>query len=133
MNTIGKLITDRNWIQLSFNERYGHGVWIVVGPVINHLYELANIKDGGDIESLNLGFYLQNEGSWLPTAFATDFETALKTLEEKIKDIADNEKWQSAVYDGFDCIYEVNDGGYGLKIAVDAKKAELMKPNIDNA
>lgn len=131
MTSIGKLISDYNWIQLSFNERYGHGVWVVVGPVINHLYELASIKDGGDIESLNLGFYLQDEGSWLPTAFATDFETALKALEEKIKDMADNEKWRSAVYDGFECIYEMNDGYYGLKIAVDAKKAELMKPNIE--
>ncbi|SPU40690.1 Uncharacterised protein [Lysinibacillus capsici] len=83
MSSIGKLISDYNWIQLSFNERYGNGVWVVVGPIINHLYELANIKDGGDIESLNLGFYLQNEGSWLPTAFATDFETALKALEDK--------------------------------------------------
>lgn len=132
MYTINKLIDEESWVLLSFRERYGNGVWVAIGPVINHLYELQQIKDGGDIQSLDLGDYLENVGSWLPTAFALDYYSAVDALEEKIKTFAHIDSWRSAVGDAFLCIYESDDGSYGLRRAVEAKNPALLPPKIEN-
>lgn len=128
METLNKLIHEYNWELLSFPERYGNSVWVIIGPVINHVYQIREIKDGGDIESLELGYYFGGEGSWLPVTEAQDFHTALSKLESKVKDFVNDSDWRNAVYDAFECIMEENDGYYGLKTAVENKKRELMKP-----
>lgn len=51
-------------------------------------------------------------------------------IKYKSKGLLNN--WAFSLNRRFECIYEVSDGRYGLENAVDAKKAELMKPNIDN-
>lgn len=131
MYTINKLIDEESWVLLSFRERYGNGVWVAIGPVINHLYELQQIKDGGDIQSICLGDYLENEGSWLPTALALDYYSAVDALEEKIKTFAHSDTWRSAVGDAFLTIYEEDDGSYGLKHAVEAKNPALLTPKFE--
>lgn len=128
METISKLITDNSWNLISWNERYGNGVWVAVGPVINHLYEMREVNIGSDIESIELGFYLHNEGSWLPTAYSLDLATALAALETKIQAVASSEMWRDAVYKAFECIYDENDGSYGLKNAVENKNPLLYPP-----
>ncbi|QPA61330.1 hypothetical protein [Lysinibacillus sphaericus] len=50
-----------------------------------YLYELQQIKDGGDTQSLELGYYLGDKGSWLPAAFGEDYCSAINALESKIK------------------------------------------------
>lgn len=130
METINKLIDEHEWVLLAFRERYGSGVWVAIGPVINYLYELQQIKDGGDIQSLELGYYLQDEGSWLPTAFGENYCAAIESLENKIKEIAHSETWRSAVGEAFLTIYEEDDGNYGLKHAVDSKTPSLLSPKL---
>lgn len=128
MQTLNMLIREYNWTLLSWSERYGNGVWVVAGPIINHLYELQEIKEGNDLESLELGHYLGNEGVWLPVVHAADVSIALEILEERIIKVANDAEWRDAVYKAFDSILEENDGSYGLKNAVQQKKKELMKP-----
>lgn len=132
METINMLIDEHGWVLLSFRERYGNGVWVTIGPVINHLYELQQIKDGGDIQSLELGYYLGDEGSWLPTAFGEDYCSAINALESKIKTVAHSDAWRSAVEEAFLTIYEEDDGSYGLKHAVEAKNPALLTPKFEN-
>lgn len=130
MDNISKLITDFSWDLISWDERYGNGVWVAVGPVIDHIYEMREIKNGSDIESLELGFYLHSEGSWLPTAFAKDLPTALAALEIKIQAVASSDKWRDAVHEAFECIYDKNDGSYGLRNAVENKNPLLFSPQL---
>lgn len=33
METINKLIDEHEWVLLSFRERYGNGVWVVMGTM----------------------------------------------------------------------------------------------------
>ena len=129
METINKLIHEYNWDLLSWRERYGSGVWIIIGPVINHIYEIREIKDGGDIESSQLEFYFNDEGSWLPAVHGTDFAAALEKLEKKVQNVANDSEWREAVSDEFECIMNENDGSYGLKIAIDNKNPLLFLPD----
>lgn len=129
--SINYLIDEHYWGISCFRERYGNGVWAAVAPVNNHLVHLEDIKIGDDIESIELGYYLNDEGSWLPIAFAEDFDTALVILESKIEKVATNETWRLAVKNAYESIIEENDRHYGLKKAVQAKKTALLAPYLE--
>lgn len=40
--------------------------------------------------------------------------------------LTDNNSWKNSVYDAFQRIIEVNDGNYGLQIAIDQKDEALL-------
>jgi len=87
---------------------------------------------GGDIPSITLGEYFHNEGSWLPVANGRNLIEALTKLEEKIPNYFENRSWQDSVYYAFMRIIEVNDGNYGLQIAIEENKDKyLLEPKLD--
>jgi len=126
------LIHEHYWVISAFRERYGNGLWVAAAPVNNHLVHLENIKTGADIESAELGDYLNGEGSWLPITFAEDYDTAMVILESKIKKVATNETWRSSVWNAYECIIEENDGHYGLKHAVETKNPALLSQKYEH-
>lgn len=49
-------------------------------------------------------------------------------LNSKVTLLLGNDEWKGAVFEAFERIGEVDDGGYGLQIAVDNKDSKLLKP-----
>jgi hypothetical protein len=131
MNKIQELIAKYDWVLQCWNDRYGRGIWAVVAPHVNYVYEMRQIIDGGDIESLTLGDYFHNEGSWLPVSNGCNLSEVLTKLEEKISNYIDNSSWQKSVDNAFLRIIEINDGHYGLQIAIENKDKYLLKPKLD--
>lgn len=131
MDKIHRLISKDDWVLQCWDDRYSRGTWAVVAPHVNHVYEMKEITDGGDIESIELGDYFFNEGSWLPVVNGSDLAEVLTKLNEKIASFTENSLWKNRVYDAFQRIIDVNDGNYGLKIALDEKDEALLNPNID--
>jgi len=130
MDAIQKLILQYDWNLQCWDDRYSRGIWAIVAPQANHTYEMREISDGGDIESMVLGEYFYNEGSWLPVAIGDNLMNVLAKLNEKIQPFIDNNVWRSRVYDAFQQIIEITDGNYGLRIAIDNKDKALLKPDI---
>jgi hypothetical protein len=90
------------------------------------LDQIRDITDGADIEALELESYFNDQGSWLPVVTAKSVSEGLEMLDEKIKELEDNEDWKRSVADVFERITEVNDGSYGLSIAVNEKKENIF-------
>lgn len=131
MDKIQDLISTNDWVLQCWNDRYSRGIWAIVAPHINHVHEMENITDGGDMESFELGDYFYNEGSWLPVENGSNLAEVLTKLNEKVSPFTQNKLWKEKVYDAFQRIIEVNDGDYGLKIALDKKDESLLKPKLD--
>lgn len=131
MDKIQELITKYNWVLQCWDDRYERGIWAIVAPHVNYVYEVFEITDGPDIPSITLGEYFHDEGSWLPVAKGSNLTDALTKLEEKIPNYFDNGSWQNSVDNAFLRIIEVNDGHYGLQIAIENKDKYLLKPKLD--
>src|ERR1700730_17667907 len=51
---IDLLITKHDWALQCWGDRYGRGVWAVIGPVSSHLDVIRDTTDGGDNESVSI-------------------------------------------------------------------------------
>lgn len=51
MDKIQELISKNDWVLQCWDDRYSRGIWAIVAPHVNHVYEMRQITDGGDIES----------------------------------------------------------------------------------
>ncbi|MDF2646180.1 MAG: hypothetical protein K0Q73_1985 [Paenibacillus sp.] len=103
---------------------------MIMAPQAGHLDQIRESLTGGDIEATSLEFYFNDEGSWLPVVYATNFTEALSKLEHKLELFINNEKWLSGVFYAIERITEVNDGHYGIQIAVEQDKERILfKPD----
>lgn len=128
MDALQKLLSEYNWNLHCWDDRYGRGLWAIVGPNENQTQEIKNIIDGGDTESYLLTDYLHEEGNWLPVVKEKKLVDALTILNTKIEPFVDNDIWKIGVSDAFATVIDKNDGGYGLKIAIDQKTDKLFTP-----
>lgn len=128
-SAISKLIS-RDWNLQCWKARYGSGVWLILAPQAGYLDQIREILTGGDIEATSLDSYFNNEGSWLPVVYATNFMEALSKLELKLEPFISSEKWLNGVFYAIERITEVNDGYYGIEIAVEQdNESILFKPD----
>ena len=130
MKNIDYLIEEHWWTLLACSERYGKGTWVAIGLNDALLTKLLGIKQGCDIESLELGNYLNDDGYWLPVAFAENLEEALNLLNKKIEKVFKNSEWQNAVSEAYEAIVTYNDGSYGLAKKVREKDRILLSPSF---
>ncbi|MCP1161221.1 MULTISPECIES: hypothetical protein [Bacillus] len=114
MDKLQALISQNDWVLQCWDDRYSRGIWAIIAPHTNHVYEIREITDGRDIESMEIGEYFHNEGSWLPVVIGENLAEVLIKLNEKVTSYAENNLWKNKVYDAFQRIIEVNDGNYGL-------------------
>lgn len=128
MEAIQTLISTYDWNFQCWKDRYGRGIWAVVAPLAYHTHEIREITDGGDIESMELGNYFSDEGAWLSVANGTELADVIEQLNWHVKPFVENEAWRTHIFLAFECIMLVNDGNYGLRIAVQNKEAALLKP-----
>lgn len=128
MDAIQTLIAIYDWNFQCWQDRYGRGIWAVVAPLAIHTHEIREITDGGDIESMELGNYFSDEGAWLSVANGTELAEVIEQLNRHVKPFVENETWRARVSLAFERITELNDGNYGLRIAVQNKEATLLKP-----
>ncbi|MGP3788464.1 hypothetical protein [Paenibacillus sp. 1A_MP2] len=109
-------LVSHGWTLEVWEARYGGDVWAMIGPAA-YVDQLRDITGGGDIEAVELEWYLDNKGSWIPAAQAKNVGEALNKLENKIELLVDNNEWKDAVHSVCLRIIEVSDGSYGLKTA----------------
>ncbi|AHZ55266.1 hypothetical protein P9W99_14330 [Bacillus cereus] len=128
MDAIPELITKNDWNLLCWDDRYSRGIWAIVTPHPNHMYKIREIIDGEGMLSTELGFYFQNEGSWLPVANGNNLMDVLTKLDDKIKPMIGNTIWKRSVYDTFQHFLEENYSNFGLEIALKNKVKILLKP-----
>lgn len=128
MDAIQTLISTYDWNFECWKDRYGRGIWAVVAPLAIHTHEIREITDGGDIESMELGNYFSNEGAWLSVANGTELADIIKQLNQRVQPFVENETWRVRISLAFERITEVNDGDYGLRVAVQSKDAVLLEP-----
>ncbi|HJV44374.1 MAG TPA: hypothetical protein VJ824_01480 [Bacillota bacterium] len=127
MEALQTLIIKHSWDLHVWRERYGNGLYAMIAPPMGCVNEIPDISTGSDIEALELQFYLNDEGSWLPVVRGNNLEDVFKELEQKT--MVDNDTWKQAVYDAFECIFEESDHHYGLRVAIDNKVPALFKPS----
>lgn len=127
MTNIDVLLTKYDWVLLSWDDRYGRGIWSMVAPNLNQAYDVREIMDGSDIESSVLGDYFNEEGAWMPVTHNETLSDALVFLDKKIQDVNESFEWRMLVSDAFGCVIEENDGDYGLKVAIDNHMEELFE------
>lgn len=125
---IDRLVSKNGWNLQSWQVRYGTGVFVVIAPQTGYLDQIREITTGANIEATEIGFYFNDEGAWLPVVEAQNVSEGLLNLEEKLKEFDGSDEWIRAVYDTFERIAEVNDGHYGLRIALDKKDELLFRP-----
>jgi len=130
MDALQELISKHDWILQCWDDRYSRGIWAVVAPQVYHTYQMREITDGGDIESNALGDYFLNEGSWLPVVIGHNLTEIIEALNTKIKDFVEDSSWRNDVFEAFQRIIEVNDGRYGLQIAIDEQDKALIEKKI---
>lgn len=130
MENINYLIEEHWWTLLAFSERYGKGIWVAISPYDGLLTKLQDIKQGADIESIELGKYLEDDGYWLPVAFAENVMDALNLLNKKIENVFRNSEWQNAVIEAYEAIVTYNDGSYGLANKVRERDHLLLSPSF---
>jgi len=128
MDAIQTLISTYDWNFQCWQDRYGRGIWAVVAPLAIHTHEIQEITDGGDIESMELGNYFSNEGAWLSVVNGTELAGVIEQLNRDVKPFVGNETWRTRIYLAFERIMIVNDGNYGLRIAVQSKDDVLLEP-----
>lgn len=128
MEALQELILKYDWNLLCWEDRYSRGIWAIVAPHPNHMYEMREITDGEGISSTALGFYFCNEGSWLPAANGSNLKDVLTKLDDKIKPMIGNDIWRSSVYDTFQHFLEEKYSNFGLEIALKNKVKILLKP-----
>jgi|GEM_PF-1893439 len=130
MENINYLIEEHWWTLLAFSERYGKGTWVAIGLQDGVLTKIQDIKQGADIESLELGYYFNEDGYWLPVAFAENLKDALNLLNKKIEKVFKNSEWQNAVSEAYEAIVTYNDGSYGLANKVRERGHLLLSPSF---
>lgn len=130
MENINYLIEEHWWTLLAFSERYGKGTWVAIGLNNSVLTKLQDIKQGADIESLELGYYLEEDGFWLPVAFAENLMDALDLLNKKIEKVFKDSEWKNAVNEAYEAIVTYNDGSYGLANKVRERDHLLLSPSF---
>ena len=118
MTNIHALLKNHDWVLQCWDDRYGRGIWVMVAPHVNQVYEVREVMDGSDIESAVLGDYFDEEGVWLPVTHGATLSEALALLDDKIQHVVANETWRMSVEEALACVLEVNDGNYGLKVAL---------------
>ncbi|WP_240416701.1 hypothetical protein [Paenibacillus periandrae] len=101
-----------------------------MAPQAGYLDQIREALTGGDIVANSLESYFNNEGSWLPVVYATNFMDALSKLEHKLEPFINSEKWINGVFSAIERIAEVDDGHYGIEIAVEQDKESILyKPD----
>ena len=131
MDKIKQYIRDGSgkWIFQCWEDRYNRGIWAILAPHINHVYELYEILDGGDMESTELGFYLAGDGAWLPTALCEDIETAIDHVNRILMNFEYDSKWQDDVYEAFQTIIELKDE-LEFKAALERREPSLIRTGV---
>lgn len=106
MEALDNLLKNKNWSLLFWDDRYQRGVWAVITPHINHAYEINQIAEGGDLESLGLNDYLCDEDAYLPLTYSNSLMEALTSLNEKVEQFQADADWETKVYNGFQAFLE---------------------------
>ena len=106
MSVFNDLISA-GWTLQCWQDRYGKGVWAVMAPNYFQSHDIQDVLEGSDAESLNLGFYLQ-EQERLPIVNRKDLDLALLALGSKLLKISDSEAWRKEVFDAFEKIRETD-------------------------
>lgn len=119
MNCLNNLVINDGWNLQTWDVRYGDGLYLVIGPAATHVDWIRDITWGADIEAVELDFYFFGQGTWLPVAKAPTLSEGLSLLEEKVQRLIGFDDWKTAVFNAFEAIVVKNDGGYGLKVAID--------------
>lgn len=128
MEALQKLIKNYDWNIQCWDDRYDRGLWAMIAPHPNHTYQVREITDGADIESMVLGDYFLDEGTWLPVTKGKNHSDILNKLNGKVELMIENDLWRDSVYDAFQKIVEEDYQNYGLKIAVENQEKCLLKP-----
>lgn len=83
MQSISKLVEMYDWTFQVCQQRYGKGIWAIIGQQSEALNNIKDIITGTYIEALELEDYFRNEGSWLPAAYGNTVIESIDNLEKK--------------------------------------------------
>lgn len=110
---INKLITKNGFGLRCWDDRYSKGVWACVAPNSYMLVEVESASDDGDLDMIPSTEFILSQ-DWLPFALGSDFNDALKNLEERLSNlptdqVSNGTKWADSVYEVLEHLREVSD------------------------
>ncbi|MGF6637264.1 hypothetical protein [Paraburkholderia sp. MM6662-R1] len=130
MTPIDLLITKHGYALQCWYDRYGRGVWALIGPVSAHLDVIRDTTEGGDAESVSIGEYFGDAGAWLPVVTASTWTAAIQALDQKLSGVPEDQlgrdtEWGDAVFRAFERVVEIGPGNLGLND--DARDDEALR------
>jgi len=161
MDKIQELIINKSWVMQCFDDLHGRGVWSIIVPHINAAYQLYELLDGGDTQSILAFDYLLDSGAWLPTALGKNMVECVEILELKVANFEEDPTWiddvnkacqlimcgkfleaynaqeptlfRTGIVQPKDAIYFLREGLEGLyRITIDKKSLKIVSEELFN-